>query len=375
MTQQPSPLLAPAPLPDDLSELLPSAAPLCLLDEHGAPHHVPGFEARLDADALRRLYAAMVLARRVDAQALSLSRQGRIGAYPTAQGQEAVEVAAAFALDPRDWLFPTYRETMAVITRGVDPLDVLRASQASAYYDYDFAAWRVGTMAIPLATQALHAAGLALAAKLRSDPLAALTFLGDGASSEGDAHEAMNFAATFGAPCVFLVVNNQYAISVRVDRQTHAPTFAHRAIGYGMPGVRVDGNDALAVHTAVDSALTRARSGGGPTLVEAVTYRMEAHTASDDPSRYRTEEEVEAWRARDPIARMERHLRADGVIDDAFHDAAVAAAETAATRIRAWADEEPELDPLTMFDHVYVDPPPMIGAQRRQLAAELEVVQ
>jgi pyruvate dehydrogenase E1 component alpha subunit len=375
MPAEPSPLLAPAPLPGDLSELLPSDAPLCLLDEHGARQHLPGFEARLDAAALRHLYAAMVLARRVDAQALSLSRQGRIGAYPTAQGQEATEVAAAFALQERDWLFPTYRDTMAVITRGVDPLDVLRASQATAYYDYDFAAQRVGTMAIPLATQALHAAGLALAAKLRSDPLAALTFLGDGASSEGDAHEAMNFAAAFGAPCVFLVVNNQYAISVPVARQTHAPSFAHRAIGYGMPGVRVDGNDALAVHAAVDLALERARSGGGPTLVEAVTYRMEAHTASDDPSRYRSDEEVEEWRARDPLVRLERYLRTADILDDAAHGAAVAAAETAAERIRSWADEMPELDPLTMFDNVYTDPPPMIGAQRRQLAAELEVVQ
>jgi pyruvate dehydrogenase E1 component alpha subunit len=368
-------LLEPAPLAPDLAELLPSDEPLCLLDERGDRQSVAGFECSLDANGLRHLYDTMVLARRIDAQASSLSRQGRLSAFPTAQGQEATEVGAVLALGADDWLFPTYRETMAVVARGVDPIEVLRGNQGTASYDYDFRATRVATMAIPLATQTIHAAGLALAAKLRRDPIVALTFLGDGASSEGDAHEAMNFAATFGAPCIFLVVNNQYAISVPVTRQTHAPTLAHRAIGYGMPGMRVDGNDALAVHAATSCAVERARRGGGPTLIEAVTFRMGAHTTSDDPTRYRTDAEVDTWRERDPLARLEQHLRAVGILDDAACAAAADAAESAAVRVRDWAGTPPAIDPLTMFDHTYADPPAMLRAQRAQLADELRLME
>jgi 2-oxoisovalerate dehydrogenase E1 component subunit alpha len=370
-----SSLLEPAPLPQNLAELLPSAEPLSLLDERGERRSVSGLECALDADGLRHLYATMVLARRIDAQASNLGRQGRLSAFPAARGQEATEVGAVLALGADDWLFPTYRETMAVVARGVDPIQVLRANQGTASYDYDFSAERVATMAIPLATQALHAAGLALAAKLRRDPIVALTFLGDGASSEGDAHEAMNFAATFGVPCVFLLVNNQYAISVPVTRQTHAPTFAHRAIGYGMPGVRVDGNDALAVHAATSCAVRRARRGGGPTLIEAVTFRMEPHTTSDDPTRYRADAEVDAWRERDPLARLEQHLRSVGILDDAAWAAAADAAEAAAARVRDWAAMPPVTDPQTMFDHAYADPPTSLRTQRAQLGDELRLME
>jgi len=370
-----SSLLDPAPLPPDPAALLPSSEPLCLLDPHGARHAVDGFECALDDGGLRRLYETMVLARRVDAQAWHLSRQGLLGAFPTARGQEATEVGSVLALGADDWLFPTYRDTMAVVARGIDPIEVLRANQGAASYDYDFRAQRVSTMAIPLATQAIHAAGLALAAKLHHDPIVALAFLGDGASSEGDAHEAMNLAATFGAPCVFLLVNNQYAISVPVTRQTHAPTLAHRAIGYGMPGVRVDGNDGLAVHAATARAVERARDGGGPTLIEAVTYRMEAHTTSDDPSRYRTDTEVDAWRDRDPLTRLELHLRSVGILDDGACAEASDAAEAAAARVRDWAGTSPVTDPLTMFDHAYADPPSRVRAQRAQLADELRLME
>lgn len=363
--------LAPAPLPDDLSELLPPDEPVQLLDPAGERRTVEGYDAPSDAETLRATYRDLVLARRVDTQALNLSRQGRLAAYPTARGQEAVEVGAVRAMAEHDWLFPTYRETMAVVVRGVDVLDALRACQATTYYDYDFSEHRVASMAVPLATQAVHATGLAMAARLRDDPLAVLTFLGDGASSEGDAHEAMNFAGAFGAPVVFLVVNNQWAISTPATRQTNAPTLAHRAIGYGMPGTRVDGNDVLAVQAAVHRALERARSGGGPSVVEALTYRIEAHTASDDPSRYRSDAEVDHWRDRDPIDRFERYLRAEGVLDDDHAAEVETAADAVAARIRAWADEAPVLDPLTMFDHAYADATPALAAQRRVLAAEL----
>lgn len=366
-----TPALAPAPLPDDVSELLPAGEPVQLLDAEGVRYAVEGFEAPVDAGTLLALHRDLVLARRVDTQALNLSRQGRLGAYPTALGQEAVEVGAARALAEQDWLFPTYRETMAVVVRGVDPLDVLRANQAASSYDHDFATHRIASLVVPLATQAVHATGFAMAARMRSDPLAVLTFLGDGAASEGDAHEAMNFAGVFGAPVVFLVVNNQWAISTPVARQSHAPTLAHRAIGYGMPGTCVDGNDVLAVYAVVRRAMERARTGGGPSVVEAITYRMEAHTASDDPTRYRSDAEVDRWRARDPIERFERYLRREGVLDDVLMTEAATAAEEVATRIRRWADEEPVVDPSTMFDHVYADAPPALAAQRRQLAAEL----
>jgi pyruvate dehydrogenase E1 component alpha subunit len=364
-------MLAPVPLPEDLTEMLPSSEQLCLLDPAGLRHDIEGLEAPVEVDELIDLYRALVVARRVETQALSLSRQGRLGAHPAALGQEAVEVGAAFALDRSDWLFPTYRDMAAVVTRGVDPIEVLRAGQASAYYDYDVTAHRVTSMAIPLATQAVHATGLALAAKLCDDRIAALTFLGDGAASEGDAHEAMNFASVFGAPVVFLIVNNQWAISTPVSRQTGGPTFARRAIGYGMPGTLVDGNDVLAVYAAVDRALKRARGGDGPSLVEAVTYRIEAHTTSDDPTRYRSNDEVDLWRARDPLVRFERYLRAEHGLDDAMVETVQRVAEQSAARIRAWADQTPEIEPLGMFDHVYCDVPPALDAQRSRLASEL----
>jgi 2-oxoisovalerate dehydrogenase E1 component alpha subunit len=367
----PTPALAPVPLPDDPRTLLPEPQPVQLLGPDGRRCDRPGATGDLDPAGLRRLHAAMVLARRIDTQALNLSRQGRLGAYPTALGQEATEVAAVLALEERDWLFPTYRDTMAVVSRGVDPIDVLRGFRATAYYDHDVTATRVSTLAIPLATQTLHAVGLAMAARLRDDPLAALVFVGDGASSEGDTHEAMNFAAVFGAPVVFLLVNNQYAISVPVGRQAHGPSFAHRGIGYGMPGVRVDGNDALAVHAVVGAALERARDGGGPTLVEAVTYRMEAHSASDDPTRYRSADEVEQWRERDPLERLERYLRAEGMLDDESAAIATEAADRAAARVRDWSATPEEPDPLSMFDHVYAQAPVALAAQRARLEAVL----
>ncbi|MGH9030753.1 MAG: pyruvate dehydrogenase (acetyl-transferring) E1 component subunit alpha [Acidimicrobiia bacterium] len=371
MSGEPPPALRPAPLPADPNALLPDAAPLQLLAPDGSRHERSGYEVDLDPSGLLRLYAAMVMARRVDTQAISLSRQGRIGVYPSALGQEATEVASVLALGEHDWLFPTYRETMGAVTRGIDPVELLRACQATAFYDHDVVASRTSTLTIPLATQALHAVGLAMAARLRGDPIVVLVFLGDGAASEGDTHEAMNFAAVFGAPVVFLVVNNQYAISLPVARQTHGPTIAHRAIGYGMPGVHVDGNDALAVYAAVRAAVDRARPGGGPTLVEALTYRIEAHSASDDPSRYRSEEEVAVWRALDPLARLEQYLRDAGILDDERAAEAAAEAERAAARIREWAEVPAATDPRSMFDHVYAQPTAMIAEQRQRLEREL----
>jgi pyruvate dehydrogenase E1 component alpha subunit len=323
------------------------------------------------AEQLRELYRFMVMGRRADRQAITLTRQGALGVFASSQGQEAVQVGAVLALDEKDWLFPSYRETVAGLVRGVDVVGILALFSGSWHCGFDPRRYRVAPFATPLATQVLHATGLAMAARLRGDDVVALTFLGDGAASEGDAHEAMNIAAVRQAPCVFLLQNNQYAISVPLRLQTHASALALRAAGYGMPGVRVDGNDAVSVHAAVREAVERARAGNGPTLIEAVTYRLEAHTTADDASRYRSPEEVSEWQARDPIARHLALLRERGLADQAFIDAVDAEAEAMAARIREALYGAPPGDPLEMFDHVYSVRTPHLERQRTQLAAEL----
>jgi pyruvate dehydrogenase E1 component alpha subunit len=213
--------------------------------------------------------------------------------------------------------------------------------------------------------------GLAHAARLKGDDVVALAMVGDGGTSEGDFHEALNFAAVWRAPVVFLVQNNGFAISVPLAKQTAAPSLAHKAVGYGMPGRLVDGNDAVAVHEVLGDAVRHAREGGGPTLVEAITYRIEAHTNADDATRYRGETEVEAWRAHDPIALLEHELTERGLIDEAGIEAARAAAETMAAELRAHMNQDPVLDPMDLFADVYAEPTPQLREQREQLAAEL----
>jgi pyruvate dehydrogenase E1 component alpha subunit len=325
----------------------------------------------LDDSQLRSLYRLMALSRRVDRQAIYLTRQGALGVFASSHGQEAAQVGAVFALDDNDWLFPSYRETVGTFARGVDIVEVLALFQGSWHCGFDPHRHRVAPQTTPVATQALHATGLAMAARLRHDPIVALTFFGDGAASEGDAHEAMNMAAVYQAPVVFLVQNNQYAISVPVQEQTRASTIALRAAGYGMPGVRVDGNDVLAVYGAVRAAVERARSGNGPTLIEAVTYRLEAHTTADDQTRYRRSEEIAAWQQRDPLTGFLDRLRAAGVVDDAFVAEIDAEGEVIAARMRDALFEAPDGDPREMFDHVYAAPTPALLRQRALLDGEL----
>ncbi len=210
-----------------------------------------------------------------------------------------------------------------------------------------------------------------MGAKLDGDDLVVMSYFGDGATSEGDPHEAMNFAAVYDAPVVFFVQNNQYAISVPLSQQTRAPTIAHKAIGYGMPGLRCDGNDVLATYAVARKAVDRARAGGGPSLIEAVTYRMEAHTTADDPTRYRTPEELAEWTARDPIARFEAFLTREGLLDDDFRGQIDDEAKAYASRMRSELYDAPHGDPLELFDHVYVEAPPSYAEQREQLRREL----
>lgn len=332
-------------------------------------------DVALDHEQLRSLYRLMALSRRVDRQAINLTRQGALGVFASSLGQEAAQVGAVFALEESDWLFPTYRDTVGTFARGVDIVESLALFQGSWHCGFDPMRYRVAPQTTPLATQSLHAVGLAMAARLRHDPIVALTFFGDGAASEGDTHEAMNMAAVFAAPVVFLVQNNQYAISVPLHDQMRASSIALRAPGYGMPGIRVDGNDVLSVYGATRTAVERARSGGGPTLIEAVTYRMEAHTTADDASRYRSEEEVAEWRTRDPLDRFLRFLREGDVVDDAYVSEVDAEGEVIAARMRDALFGAPAGDPLEMFDHVYATRTPQLDAQRALLQQELQAAE
>ncbi|MFD5329037.1 pyruvate dehydrogenase (acetyl-transferring) E1 component subunit alpha [Streptomyces sp. NPDC127092] len=348
----------------DPAPLLPDAEPLRVL----------GTDAVADADPelLLRLYRELVRGRRYNAQATALTKQGRLAVYPSTTGQEACEVAAALALEERDWLFPSYRDTLAAVARGLDPVQALTLLRGDWHTGYDPHEHRIAPLSTPLATQLPHAVGLAHAARLKGDDVVALAMVGDGGTSEGDFHEALNFAAVWQAPVVFLVQNNGFAISVPLAKQTAAPSLAHKAVGYGMPGRLVDGNDAVAVHTVLTEAVTRARRGGGPTLIEAVTYRIDAHTNADDATRYRGDSEVETWRAHDPILLMERELTERGLLDEDGRRAAAEEAETMAARLRERMNADPVLDPMDLFAHVYAEKTAQLREQAAQLRAELD---
>lgn len=344
-------------------------APVRLIDETGAVVADPA--ALPPPEVLLAGYRALVLARRLNDQAGALVRQGRLAVYPSSHGQEACQVAAAAVLAERDWLFPTYRDAAAIAARGVDPVEVLVMLRGDRHCGYDPVATRVAPQATPLATQLLHAVGVGHAARFKGEDTVVMALCGDGATSEGDFHEALNFAAVFAAPVVFLVQNNKYAISVPLARQSVAPSLAAKGVGYGVPAVRVDGNDLAALTVVLSDAVARARRGEGPTLVEADTYRMQAHTNADDPSRYRTDDEVERWRPRDPLRRLAAHLTATGVLTAEHENAFAAAAEEMAAHVRAGLGEEVPLDPLELFAHVHAAPTPQLREQAALLQAEL----
>nr|WP_252443012.1 thiamine pyrophosphate-dependent enzyme [Pseudonocardia humida] len=333
----------------------------------------PGAGAPPPTAELLAGYRAMVLARRLNEQAGALVRQGRLAVYPSSRGQEACQVAAVSVLEARDWLFPTYRDAAAIAARGVDPVEVLTMLRGDRHCGYDPVAHRVAPQATPLATQLPHAVGVGHAARLKGEDTVVMALCGDGATSEGDFHEACNFAAVFAAPVVFLVQNNKYAISVPLARQSVAPSLAAKAVGYGMPGVRVDGNDLAALTVVLGEAVRRAREGGGPTLVEADTYRVEAHTNADDASRYRDDDEVAEWVRRDPLLRLRAHLLAEGALTDALEAECAAAAEELAARVRDGMNRERAADPDEMFAHVYATPTAQLVEQRAGLRAELEL--
>ncbi|MFK4189361.1 pyruvate dehydrogenase (acetyl-transferring) E1 component subunit alpha [Streptomyces sparsogenes] len=347
----------------DAAPLLPDAEPYRLLGTDAA--------ADIDPALLTRLYGELVRGRRYNAQATALTRQGRLAVYPSSTGQEACQVAAGLVLREQDWLFPSYRDTLAAVVRGIDPVEALTLLRGDWHSGYDPREHRVAPLCTPLATQLPHAVGLAHAARLKGDDVVALALVGDGGTSEGDFHEALNFAAVWRAPVVFLIQNNGFAISVPLAKQTAAPSLAHKAVGYGMPGRLVDGNDAAAVHQVLGEAVRRARGGGGPTLVEAVTYRVDAHTNADDAGRYRSEAEVEAWRAHDPITLLEEAMRDRGLLDDQVVRTAREAAERLAAGLRERMHQDPALDPMDLFAQVYAERTGQLHEQADFLRAEL----
>ena len=323
-------------------------------------------EPKLSEDQMRTLYRTLVLVRILDTRMLSLQRQGRIGFYVPSSGEEASQVGSAAALQPGDWVFPAYREPGCALWRGF-PLvklvcqfygnaeDILKGRQMPNHYgsrDINFV-----TPSSPVGTQIPMAVGCAWAMKLRGDPAVSLVYFGDGATSQVDFHVGMNFAGVFRAPVVFLCKNNQWAISVPVAKQTASKSLAVKATAYGFEGVRVDGNDVLAVYVATKKAVEKARAGDGPTMIEAVTYRMGPHSSSDDPTRYRKAEEVEFWRQRDPVERFRRYLDGKGVIDKASDAALRKAIDDSITEAVRYAEKVPAPPTETVFTDVYADLP------------------
>jgi 2-oxoisovalerate dehydrogenase E1 component alpha subunit len=344
-----------------------------LLDESGHRHANPEFDpwvADVGTDALIALHRDMAVVRRLDAEATALQRQGELALWPPLAGQEAAQIGSARALHDDDFVFTSYREHAVAWLRGVQPhelLSVWRGSAASGWNPFE------KRMAIPniiIGAQSLHAVGWAMGAKWEGSESASIAYFGDGATSEGDVNEAFVFAASFGAPTVFFCQNNGWAISEPVGLQSHQP-LARRADGFGMPGIRVDGNDVLAVLAVTRWALERARRGEGPALIEAVTYRMGPHTTADDPKRYRTDDDLAAWRARDPISRLHALLAASGADIEAIDADVKAAADRAAAELRAGITAIPDPAPMSVFDHVYAEPNSHLERQKERFGRYL----
>jgi pyruvate dehydrogenase E1 component alpha subunit len=326
----------------------------------------------LDAEGQRELYREMVFIRRADQEAFNLQRQGELGLWGQFLGQEAIHVGATQALRPTDWIFPSYREFGMAMCRGIDPAEMLTLFRGLSHGSWDPRRYSFAPLAIPVATQVPHAVGFAMGCRLEGSSQVVLVSFGDGATSSGDWHEAMNFAGVFKAPVIFLCQNNQWAISVPLKKQT-AGSIAERAPGYGFPGIRIDGNDVRAVYAATRATAERARQGQGPYLIEAVTYRMGAHTTSDDPTRYRTESELQAWLIKDPIVRYEGWLEEQGLLDDEQVTAIKAEAESMAQELRRKLTAAPLPNPAeAIFGHVYTNPPRAFLAEREEFEASLE---
>ncbi|MGC0274315.1 pyruvate dehydrogenase (acetyl-transferring) E1 component subunit alpha [Pseudactinotalea sp. Z1739] len=338
--------------------------------ERVSDHRYDPLVEHLDTDALAGLYRDMVLVRRFDAEATSLQRQGELGLWPPSLGQEAAQIGSGRAMNPRDYAFPSYREHGVAYTRGLDLTELLHLFRGQDHGGWDPARHNFHLYTLVIGSHTLHATGYAMAMQRDGDvgtgdpdrDRAAVAYFGDGATSQGDVYEAMVFAAVNDAPVVFFCQNNQWAISEPATRQSTVP-LAQRATGVGIPSVRVDGNDVLACHAVTLEALRRARAGGGPTMIEAVTYRMGAHTTSDDPTRYRSRAEEDLWRSRDPIDRLRLLLEAEGIGSDFFTELD-REAEELGERLRDYCRSLAPPPPSAMFEHVYATEHHLVTADR-----------
>jgi pyruvate dehydrogenase E1 component alpha subunit len=349
---------------------LPPVEYLSILDAAGNVDEA--LEPAIPAGDLRRLYRTFLLARRFDERMLRLQRQGRVGTFGPIKGHEGAVLGSVYALRSTDWMIPYYREWPAYMWRGF-PLDNL-----VLYYAGFSEGMRIPDgardlpLCIPIASQIPHAVGLAYASRYKGEDSIGLVYLGDGATSHGDCQEAMNFAGVFQAPLVFFVLNNQWAISLPCSRQTKARTLAQKAVAYGFPGIQVDGNDLLACYVATREAVERARQGQGPTLIEAVTYRLSMHTTADDPTKYRADDEVKRWEAKEPLPRFRRYLERKGILDESGHAALEAEVEAEIREAIERAEARMQPDLLDVFEHVYAERPASLEAQRQELVRLLE---
>ncbi|RXW31424.1 pyruvate dehydrogenase (acetyl-transferring) E1 component subunit alpha [Propioniciclava flava] len=347
-----------------------------LLTPEGERVDADGFSYDHDDATLAANLRHMVLGRRFDTEATALQRKGQLGLWPPSLGQEAAQVGSGAAVAALDRVFPSYREHAVALMRGVDPLDMLKTMRGTAMVDWDSVDTRFHLYSFVIGTQALHAVGYAMGMQRdgvvgnpdQADNGAVLVYFGDGATSQGDVSESLVFAASYQAPVVFFVQNNQWAISEPITRQSRIPLY-RRATGFGIPSVRVDGNDVLAVQAVTEWALDRARRGHGPTFIEAFTYRMGAHTTSDDPTKYRERAEEEQWRAKDPITRLRTYLLSTGAIDQAWLDALEAESEALGVRIREGCPNLPDPVLEDYWGRVYAQTPPALAAQREAYLA------
>ncbi len=348
-----------------------------LLTPEGERVSHPDYDIDLTDDEYRELYRDLVLVRRIDVEATALQRQGELGIWAALLGQEAAQVGSGRALRPQDFAFPTYREHGVAWCRGVDPLRLLGLFRGVSNGGWDPQEKRFNLYTIVIGSQTLHATGYAMG--IQKDGAvgdaetgeATIAYFGDGASAQGDVNEAFIWASVYNAPIVFFCQNNQWGISTPTANQTRIPLY-QRALGFGFPGVRVDGNDVLASYAVTRKALDDARTGQGPTLIEAFTYRMGAHTTSDDPTRYRLASELEAWKLKDPLERMKAFLYKQQLVDAAFFEQLDADSDALAARIRKGCLEMTDPSPLSIFDHAYDETTPLLLEQKAAFGSYLE---
>jgi pyruvate dehydrogenase E1 component alpha subunit len=346
-----------------------------LLTPEGERLEHPDYPLELSTDEVKGLYRDLVLVRRIDTEAIALQRQGELGIWASLLGQEAAQVGSGRALGPRDMAFPTYREHGVAWCRGVDPLKLLELFRGVSHGGWDPAEHNFHLYTIVIGAQALHATGYAMG--IQRDGLvgengeAVIVYFGDGATSQGDVNEALVFASVFNAPVVFFCQNNQWAISEPLERQSRVP-LCQRASGFGFPGIRVDGNDVFACLAVTRKAMQAAREGQGPTFIEAFTYRMGAHTTTDDPTRYRLATELEAWKLKDPLERVKAYLVRTGGADTAFFEAIDAEAVAVGRKIRQGCLAMPDPEPLSIFENIYSGPNALLDAEREQFEAYLD---